>query len=208
MAQMTPKEAFCQPHKHKSFFFFLLLHTRRSCSSIVCEKDQTHCCIIIQTLFSVINNKRKPSLRENSPTCLPPHLSDQLREPLALPAVADWLWDELAQWPGCWHAPCSGCWCAHGWSWALLGNNSTPCQEGGTVFSAHRDTLCTDYQPAICFLPRLREVFCQDTHLFHRLASQHFKWALLPAGTLRATQVLQKKTGVRCWGGAQVPAKH
>lgn len=72
------------------------------------------------------------------PACLPPHLSDQLREPLALPAVADWLWDELGQWPGCLRAPCSGCWCTHGWSWALLGNNSTPCQEGGSVFSAHR----------------------------------------------------------------------
>lgn len=89
MAQTTPKIAFCQPYGHKSFFI-LLLHTRRSCLSIVREKDQTHCCVIIQTLLSVINNKRKPSLRENSPTCLPATTS--LRPPLGAFGTACRCW--------------------------------------------------------------------------------------------------------------------
>lgn len=206
MAQTTPKEAFCQPHEHKSFFFFLLLHTRRSCSSsIVREKDQTHCCIIIQTLLPVSNNtcKRKPSLRENSPTCLPATTS--LRPAPGASGTACCCWLAMRRvGPVTWLLACPLLrLLMH--SWVILGTagKQQHALSGRWVsFQCPQDTSCTDCQPAICFLPRLREVFCQDTHLFHRLASQHFKWALLPAGTLRATQVLQKKTGVRCWGGA------
>lgn len=170
---------------------FLLIGTRRSWAFIASGKDQKPSCVNMQSILLVTENKRKPSLMAYclQPTCLPPDLRSSSgasgtvcshRLAIGLEGPVAWLL----------LCPCSSeGWISHVRSRAWLFISSAPYQAGRT--GTLRTPNMKHQSTSLRFLPRLKAVFWNGSHLFHRLASHHFKQTLLGSGKLHATHTLQ-----------------